>query len=107
MGGRVRLTDRHHSQPKELSLSDHLVTTLWEQPWFCPIDPLPIAELTETSAREYRPARVGLSPLTRSVTVILERHLLSLSNRDFAARTHAPSANEGKDLIRTQVGTAL
>jgi len=92
MGGRVRLTARHHSQPKELSLPDHLVTTLWEQPWFCPIDPLPIAELTETSARESRPARVGLSPLTRSVTVILERHLLSLSNRDFAARTHAAAS---------------
>jgi len=30
MGGRVRLSARHRSEPKELSLSDHFVTTLWE-----------------------------------------------------------------------------
>jgi hypothetical protein len=99
MGGRVRLTDRHLSQPKELSLPDHLETTLWEQPWYCPIDPLPVAELTETSARESRPARVGFSPLTRSVTIILERHLLSLSNRDFAARAHTAGAKERDDFV--------
>ena len=56
--GRVRLSERHLSEPKELSLPDHIETTLWEQPWFCPIDPLPIAELTETSAREIQ-ARPG------------------------------------------------
>ena len=36
---------------------------------------------------------MGLSPLTRIVTN-LERHLLSLSNRDFAARAHPARTDE-------------
>ena len=41
---------------------------------------------------------MGLSPLTRIVTN-LERHLLSLSNRDFAARTHPALADLLQDLV--------
>ena len=41
---------------------------------------------------------MGLSPLTRIVTN-LERHLLSLSNRDFAAHTHATRADLLQDLV--------
>lgn len=41
---------------------------------------------------------MGLSPLTRIVTN-LERHLLSLSNRDFAARTHATGADLFEDAV--------
>ena len=49
---------------------------------------------------------MGLAPLTRIVTN-LERHLLSLSNRDFAARTHPARTNTGENLIRTETRTRL
>jgi len=41
---------------------------------------------------------VGLSPLTKIVTNP-ERHLLSLSNRDFAAHTHPAFADGFEDLV--------
>ncbi len=49
---------------------------------------------------------MGLSPLTRIVTN-LERHLLSLSNRDFAARSHPALANGLENLVVGEFVTRL
>ena len=46
---------------------------------------------------------MGLAPLTRIVTN-LERHLLSLSNRDFAARPHAALAERAENAVGIQTG---
>ena len=50
---------------------------------------------------------MGLSPLTRSVTVILERHLLSLSNRDFAARAHTTLTDFSEDPVMKENPSGL
>lgn len=39
------------------------------------------------------------------MTVILERHLLSLSNRDFAARAHAAGTESFDDLVVAEILT--
>ena len=49
---------------------------------------------------------MGLSPLTRIVTN-LERHLLSLSNRDFAARAHPAFAEELEDFVMGELVTGF